>query len=745
MSPKFEALLNYFNSLSVAESSAPETDKPLQTTNLVKQVFNWTIFSNPCGKTGASSTGNAPPIEDLAEELSDIESIKSNKAILRFNPKRFHNHEFKPYMFHQFTVTKPKSVGSEGPVPLSPKDLRDNSSVTIVTPAIIYAVKVMVGIKVRTDESRASINWKKEMLQAFSVCSSKQFAREFLESLNEEPDVLDKFEKVLPELQQELPDQPADQQQEDANIEQLYDNFLYSPNMNADIDTASEMECHYYNYEVPLEPESKIGELALTDSEPEVEPKPETETEMEAEVEQGLAPEQELEQKEQEEQKEEEEEQKKEEEEQEEEQQEEQQQLQLDPAPAPEPEQEQRDSLLDENTPIQSMLTYEDEYGIPEKTSPVNNKSESETLVSQVPAPAPEPVPEPVPSPDALPNELPDTAPDSDSAPAPPPFPCTDKPWYPQPNEDIYTEMFGANESEAIRKERGRRLGIHLEYVLEMKYRIADSINYTGDIDEMDPTPFPALRHVITSLTIDTLRQISPPPDYIVPYLRRPVLEISPEDFNELFYSFEPPATEVVCQKPEVFQETESYQQSEVCQQSEQQPRIDIDEREEIIQAQQREIFQKGVQKGRFIRALFKEHTSSKNPFRRLKAKYKKLIEDFKGLSLEEDRSDDYRAYSSEMEKIFDQTGVNMFIDESLIDAEVEKRWNAKHKHWYKKKASHLKEKAIRKHKERKLAKEKRQQDKKWKKLMEKVNKHNIEMRKRREREDALEGPPRVW
>jgi len=67
-------------------------------------------------------------------------------------------------VFHPFVIARRKSMGSEGLVPLSPKDLRDNSSVTIVTPAIIYAVKVLVGIRVRTDESRASISWKKEIV-----------------------------------------------------------------------------------------------------------------------------------------------------------------------------------------------------------------------------------------------------------------------------------------------------------------------------------------------------------------------------------------------------------------------------------------------------------------------------------------------------------------------------------------------------------------------------------------------------
>ncbi len=187
-------------------------------------------------------------------------------------------------------------MGSKGPVPLSPKDLRDNSSVTIVTSAIIYAVKVFVGIRIRTDEGRASINWKKEIVQAFSVCWNTQFVRKFLKSLNEESDALEKFEKVLPEPEHELPDEPAEQQQKDASIELLYDNFLYSPNMNADMDTSRESECNYFNNKVLSESESRIEELSSTVSEPEMEPKPDVESKIEAEAEQELAPEQEIEQ-----------------------------------------------------------------------------------------------------------------------------------------------------------------------------------------------------------------------------------------------------------------------------------------------------------------------------------------------------------------------------------------------------------------------------------------------------------------
>ncbi len=163
MNLKSEALLNYFNSLSVAESSAPGTDKPLPN-GKIEQVFSWKKISDLEGNADATSTGNFLTIEVLEEELSDVESIKSNKAILRFNPKRFHKLESKSLVFHPFVIARRKSMGSEGLVPLSPKDLRDNSSVTIVTPAIIYAVKVLVGIRVRTDESRASISWKKEIV-----------------------------------------------------------------------------------------------------------------------------------------------------------------------------------------------------------------------------------------------------------------------------------------------------------------------------------------------------------------------------------------------------------------------------------------------------------------------------------------------------------------------------------------------------------------------------------------------------
>ena len=648
MNPKFEALLHYFNSLSVAESSAPGTDKPLPNGN-IEQVFNWKKISNLEGNTGATSTSNAPPIEDLVEELSDVESIKSNKAILRFNPKKFHNHEFKPLMFHPFVIAKPKSMGSEGPVPLSPKDLRDNSSVTIVTPAIIYAVKVFVGIKVRTNESRASINWKKEMVQAFSVCSNTQFTREFLESLNEEPDVLDKFEKVLPEPEHELPDEPAEQQQEDASTELLYDNFLYSPNMNADMDTSSESECNYCNNEVLSESESRIEELPSTDSEPDVEPKLDMESEIEAEAEQELTPEQELEQ----------------EKEQEIEQEKEQgPEQEVEQGPALEPEQEQQEnSLLEETTPVQSILTC-----IPEKTSPENNKSESETLVCPEQESSPEPVPELV----------------------------VEQQWYPPPREDIYSKLFGANEPEAVINERGRILGLHLEFVYRMQLRIFKNIKCRGHPEDIDPTQFPALRYAINSLNIDSLKHIVAPPAYIVPFLRRPAENIDPDTFNEWFSDIGPLIT------------GEFHEGPEHC------PRIDIDEREEMVKAYHYDLFQKGVQKGRFIRDMFKRQSSTGNPFQRLKAKYKKFLWDLKGLPLTEDSSDQYMAYAGQMHKLFYQTGINMFIDDSLVDEAVKQRWNAKHKHWYQRKASHWKAKAKRKYKEIRLLKEKRLQIKRW-------------------------------
>ncbi len=117
-----------------------------------------------------------------------------------------------------------------------------------------------------------------------------------MESLNEEPDVLDKLEQVLPAPEHELPDEPAEQQQKNASIELLYDNFLYSPNTNADMDTSREWECNYCNDKVLSESESRIAELSSTESEPEMEQKPDMKLKIEAEAEQELVPEQELEQ-----------------------------------------------------------------------------------------------------------------------------------------------------------------------------------------------------------------------------------------------------------------------------------------------------------------------------------------------------------------------------------------------------------------------------------------------------------------
>jgi len=55
-----------------------------------------------------------------------------------------------------------------------------------------------------------------------------------------------------------------------------------------------------------------------------------------------------------------------------------------------------------------------------------------------------------------------------------------------------------------------------------------------------------------------------------------------------------------------------------------------------------------------------------------------------------------------------------MFIDDSLVDEAVKQRWNAKHKCWYQRKASHWKAKAKRKYKEIRLLKEERLRIKNW-------------------------------
>jgi len=54
--------LNYFNSLSVAESSAPGTDMPLPNGN-IEQVFDWKKISNLEGNADATSTGNFPQLK----------------------------------------------------------------------------------------------------------------------------------------------------------------------------------------------------------------------------------------------------------------------------------------------------------------------------------------------------------------------------------------------------------------------------------------------------------------------------------------------------------------------------------------------------------------------------------------------------------------------------------------------------------------------------------------------------------
>ena len=231
---------------------------------------------------------------------------------------------------------------------------------------------------------------------------------------------------------------------------------------------------------------------------------------------------------------------------------------------------------MEETTLVQSILTY-----IPEK-----NKSESETLVCLEPVPSPEPVPELV----------------------------VDQQWYPPPREDIYSELFGTNEPEAVINERGRILRFHLGFIYRMQLRIFKNIKFRGHPEDIDPTPFPSLRHAINSLNIDSLKHMVAPPAYIVPFLRHPAENIDPDTFNEWFSDIGPLIT------------GEFHEGPEHC------PRIDIDEREEMVKAYHYDLFQKGVQKGRFIRDMFKRQSSTGNPFQRLKAKYKKFLWDFKGL-----------------------------------------------------------------------------------------------------------------
>ncbi len=329
-----------------------------------------------------------------------------------------------------------------------------------------------------------------------------------------------------------------------------------------------------------------------------------------------------------------------------------------------EPEQKQEEgSLLEETTPVQSILTC-----IPEKTRPEKNKSESETLVCPEPVPSPKPVPELV----------------------------VDQQWYLPPREDLYSELFEKNEPEAVINERVRILGLHLVFIYRMQLRIFKNIKLRGHPEDIDPTPFPALRHAINSLKIHSLKHIVAPPACIVPFLRRPAENIDPGTFNEWFSDIGPLITGELHEGPEY------------C------PWIDIDEREEMVKAYHYDLFQKGVQKDRFIRDMFKRQSSTGNPFQRLKAKYKKFLWDFKGLLLTEDSSDQYMAYVGQMHKLFYQTGINMFIDDSLVDEAVKQRWNAKHKRWYQRKASHWKAKAKRKYKEIRLFKEKRLRIKKW-------------------------------
>ena len=658
MSPNFESLLKFFNTLSDAETSAPAVERKLPKANWLPQVFDWKILM-----AGASSSGfnSLPRAEDLVDDLSDVESIKSNKAILEFHPRRFHSPEFKLKKFHPYAIAKQDSVGSEGPVSLSPKDF-PNKFVTIVTPAIIFGVKERIGIKVCKDEPKAEINWKKEIMQTFALCSSKQFVREFFETLNEKPKVLEEIKNVTPEPVQTVPEPPIQQQKETSQAEEMFDNFLYEPGYDAfkcdtdsDSDSDTENGRNYENLsvelarcktlnekenkkETPTNPESTSDEITLAKPEPE----PELDTKLAPESEQEIE----------------------------------------------DKGQQEQPLNYEDNRSISDLplWTEEDNYGMPEEPLFSQNKSEPETLVS--------PIPEP---------EEQDYTEQQEEYSEPEQKECNNweqpenqeqaLPLYPAPGERIYQELFGEDEPANIRDERARRLGLHLDYILDMKIRIAHSINYTGDLDEMDSTPFPALKAAIRSLTLESLMSITPPPDYIVPFLRRPVQMIDPEFFNDCFFSVEPSIT--TGQK--------SYKEPE------QSPRIYIDEREDEIKTEQSDLFQKGVEKGRFIRELFKKQTSSGNPFRRLKNKYKKFMWDFKSLPLIEDSSENYMNYAGEMHKLFSQTGINMFIDDSLVDAEVEKRWKVKHKHWYQKAASHWKDKAKRKYKARKELQEERE------------------------------------
>jgi len=97
---------------------------------------------------------------------------------------------------------------------------------------------------------------------------------------------------------------------------------------------------------------------------------------------------------------------------------------------------------------------------IPEKTRPEKSKSKSETLVCLEPVPSPEPVPELV----------------------------VDQQWYLPPREDIYSELFGKNEPEAVINERVRILGLHLVFIYRMQLRIFKNIKFRGHPEDISNT-----------------------------------------------------------------------------------------------------------------------------------------------------------------------------------------------------------------------------------------------------------------